>query len=216
MINIVLWADLQCPFCYVGETNLQHAIEELGLQDQVRLDIKSREIHRPEDGDGDMEMFVIFQQKDGFTPEGARAQIEKINTMGREEAGLHFDFGKVHESNDHDAHRLYKLGRDCNLGPQVRKALHDAYFVNCEKLADPEVLVKAGKAAGLEEDLIRRMLKEGWYENEVANDEMEYDALAIESVPYFIVDQEVIPEHLTKDEFIKVLQNHLPVGQTQN
>ncbi len=45
---------------------------------------------------------------------------------------------------------------------------------------------------------------------------MEYDALAIESVPYFIVDQEVIPEHLTKDEFIKVLQNHLPVGQTQN
>ena len=88
--------------------------------------------------------------------------------------------------------------------------------MNCEKLADPEVLVKAGKAAGLEEDLIRRMLKEGWYENEVANDEMEYDALAIESVPYFIVDQEVIPEHLTKDEFIKVLQNHLPVVQTQN
>lgn len=215
MINIVMWADLQCPFCYVGETNLQHAIEELGLQDQVRLDIKSREIHRSEDGDGDMEMFDIFQQKDGFSPEGARAQIEKINTMGREEAGLFFDFGKVHESNDHDAHRLYKLARDCNLGPQVRDALHDAYFVQGEKLSDPEVLVKAGKSAGLDEDLIRRMLADGWYENEVANDEMEYEALAIESVPYFIVDQEVIPEHLTKDEFVKVLKNHLPAADNQ-
>lgn len=59
------------------------------------------------------------------------------------------------------------------------------------------------------------MLADGWYENEVANDEMEYEALAIESVPYFIVDQEVIPEHLTKDEFVKVLKNHLPAADNQ-
>lgn len=209
MINIVLWADFQCPFCYTGEHTLQHAIEDLGLQDQVRMDIKSREIHRPEDGNGDIEMLQIFQQKDGFTPEGAKAQVEKINAMGKDEAGLIFDFGKVHESNDHDAHRLYKLGRDCGLGPQVREAIQNAYFVERKVLADPEVLVEAGRKAGLEEDLIRRMLAEGWYENEVVNDEVEAEALGIESVPYFIIDQEVIPEHLTKEGFLEVLKKHM-------
>lgn len=62
-MNIVLWADLQCPFCLVGEENLKNAIQELGLEDQINMDIKSYEIHRPEDGEGDHSLIQIFQEK---------------------------------------------------------------------------------------------------------------------------------------------------------
>lgn len=208
-MNIVLFADLQCPFCYTGEAALQEAIKELGIEDQVYLDIKSREIHRPEDGDGNMPMIEIFQTKEGFTPEGAAKHIEDINAMGKNDAGLIFDFGKVRESNDHNAHRLYKLARDLGKGQAVRDALHEAYFVEDKILADESTLLEAAEKGGLDPELVKKMLAEGWYENEVKNDEVEYEALKIESVPYFIIDQEVIPEHLPKDQMVEVLKRHL-------
>lgn len=208
-MNIVMWTDLQCPFCYTGENTLQQAIEELGLKDQVYLDIKSHEIHRPEDGNGDVDMRHILEDKDGFTPEEAEAQIEKINRMAREEAGLDIDFGKARESNDHNAQRLYKLARDKGVGEAVRKALQEAYFVQGKVLADEEVLLEAARKGGLDPELVRRMLKEGWYETELHNDEVEYEALGIESVPYFIIDQEVVPEHKTREEFVRILKEHM-------
>lgn len=208
-MNIVLFADFQCPFCYTGETALQEAIKELGIEDQVYLDIKSREIHRPEDGDGQMPMLEIFQQKEGFNPEGAAKHVEKINAMGKNDAGLDFDFAKVHESSDHDAHRLYKLARDKGLGQAFRDAIHEAYFTNHEILADWDVLKKAAKKAGLDEELVNRALEEGWYENEVKNDEVEYEALKIESIPYCIIDQEVFPDHFSKESAIEALKRHM-------
>ena len=208
-MNIVLWADLQCPFCFAGETNLQHAIEELKIEDQVNMDIKSREIHRPEDGNGDHEMLEIFQVKDEFTPEGAKKQIGKINHMIESETGTTVDFGQVRESNDFNAHRLYKLARDRGCGQAVRDALHEAYFIDHKILDDKQTLIEAGMKGGLARETIERMLEEGWYANEVKNDEMEYDALGIESVPYFIIDQEVVPEHLTKEAFMDVLKRHM-------
>lgn len=208
-MNIILWSDLQCPYCYTGEEALKQAIQELGIEDQVYLDIKTQEIHRPEDGNGDQPLLEIFQNKDGYTLEEAKEQIKKINKMGKDDASLDFDFGGVRESDDRDAHRLYKLARDLGKGKEMRSALHEAYFQNHQVLADLDVLLQAAEKAGIDAEMAEKAIREKWYENEILNDEAEADALKIESVPYFIVDQEVVPEHLSKDDFIKVLKKHL-------
>lgn len=208
-MNIVMWADLQCPFCYVGEKNLENAIKELGLEDQVKMDIKSYEIHREEDGNGDQKMLDIFQKKDGFSLEGAKKQINKINNMAKEEASEIIDFACVHESNDRDAHRLYKLARDLGKDKEFRQALHEAYFKKEEILSDWKVLLKLAEETGLDHEKAQQALEEKWYENEILNDEMEFDALKLESVPYFIINQTIVPEHLTKEEFIKILKEQM-------
>lgn len=208
-MNIVFWADLQCPYCYTGEVNLKHAIEELAIEDQIRMDIKAYEIHDPADGNGEMPMIEIFQRKEGMAPEQAAAQIAAVNKMASSEAGLDFDFGKVRESNDRKAHRLYKLARDHGKGPEVRHALHELYFSQEKILDEDAVLKEAARMAGLDEALVEEMLEQGWYENEVIDDEMELDALNAESVPYFLFDQEVVPEHLTKEGYIEVLKRHM-------
>ena len=63
--------------------------------------------------------------------------------------------------------------------------------------------------AGLDVEEVNAMLASDLYKREVEDDEMEYRALQIESVPYFIVDTEVIPEHLTKEKMKEVLKRHL-------
>lgn len=208
-MNIVMWADLQCPFCYVGETNLANAIEELHLDDQIQMDIKTYEIHREEDGMGVQKMLDIFQNKDGFNLEEAKEQISKINTMAKEEAGQIIDFETVKESNDRDAHRLYKLARDLGKGKEYRHAVHEAYFKNGKVLSDHQVLLDLAKEAGLDVVKAQKALDEKWYENEINDDEMELEALKIESVPYFIINQRVVPEHVSKEEFIKILKEEM-------
>lgn len=208
-MDIVMWADLQCPFCLVGEANLMNAMKELGIADQVRLDIKTHQIHRPEDGDGQKEMLQIFQDKEGFSKEGAIAHVAKINQMEKDEAGLIIDFGKVHESVDLDAHRLYKYAADHGKAAEVRTLLHQAYFEDLKILADWNTLFDVARKAGLDEEEVKKMLESDMYKREIQNDEMEFRALGIESVPYFIIDTEVVPEHLTKEKIMEVLQKHL-------
>lgn len=208
-MQIVMWADLQCPFCLAGETNLENAINELGLGNQVKLDIKSYEIHDKKDGDGEKEMLQIFQDKDGFSEQGAIQRIGEINKMIKDETGMAVDFGKVHESNDFDAHRLYKFAADHQKAAEVRRLLHQAYFIDHKILADQKTLLNVAKEAGLDEQEVKKMLESDLYKREVSNDEMEFNALKIESVPYFIVDTEIIPEHLTKEAMMNVLQRHL-------
>lgn len=210
-MNIVLWADLQCPFCLTGEANLNHAIKELGLENDIKLDIKSYEIHRPEDGEGDHPLLQIFQDKEGFTPEGAAAQTAKIDKMAKDEAGLDIDFAQCRESTDLDAHRLYKFAADHSdeLAARVRDLLHQAYFVEHKILADRNTLIDVAEAAGLDPQAVNDMLDSDAYIREVRNDEIELNALNAESVPYFIVGTEVVPEHITKEEMMKVIQRNL-------
>lgn len=205
-MNIILWADLQCPFCYAGETNLQNAIRELGLEDQIQMDIKTFQIHRPEDGHGEKPLIQIFQDKEGFSSEGAKKQAKSIDDMLKNEANIDMDFGQVRESVDLDAHRLYKFACIKGCGETVRNLLHQAYFHDHAILEDRNVLLKIAEEAGLDAAEAGEMLESDLYKREIRNDEMEAAALGIESVPYFIVGTEVVPEHLTKEEMMEVLR----------
>ena len=43
-MKISIWGDYACPYCYIGETNLQKAIEELGVQDKIEYDLNAFQI----------------------------------------------------------------------------------------------------------------------------------------------------------------------------
>jgi len=33
-MNIDVWSDIVCPFCYIGKRNLENALEQTGLTDK--------------------------------------------------------------------------------------------------------------------------------------------------------------------------------------
>lgn len=37
-MTISIWSDFACPYCYIGETRLEKAIEELGMSDGVKIE----------------------------------------------------------------------------------------------------------------------------------------------------------------------------------
>lgn len=40
-INIEIWSDLVCPYCYLGKKKLERAIEELDVERQINIVSKS-------------------------------------------------------------------------------------------------------------------------------------------------------------------------------
>ena len=38
---IEIWSDIACPFCYLGLTKLNKAIENLNLQEEVQIELRT-------------------------------------------------------------------------------------------------------------------------------------------------------------------------------
>ena len=38
---IEIWSDIACPFCYLGLTKLQQAIQNKGLENEVQIELRT-------------------------------------------------------------------------------------------------------------------------------------------------------------------------------
>lgn len=44
MMKIEIWSDYVCPFCYIGKTQLEHALDTFSHKDDVEIVFKSFEL----------------------------------------------------------------------------------------------------------------------------------------------------------------------------
>lgn len=157
-MKITYWSDFACPYCYIGNTRLKRAIEDLNLD--VEFDIRAFELDQNAPKEVQSTTVERFAVKYGLSIEDAQKQVSQISSLGIEE-GIDFKYESTLYTNTRDAHRLMKLAQENHPEAVERLAtlLFDAYFVENLKLADHEVLSDIGLKAGLNEDEIVDVLK---------------------------------------------------------
>lgn len=212
MITLTIWSDFACPYCYIGETRLQKAIEELGLKDNVQIDLRAFEL----DPSAPKEVVTTtperFAMKYRLSLEGARKQIEQISDLGRE-LGIDFNYVTTKYSNTRDAHRLMKLAEakyDRDTVGRLNEALFKAYFVENLVLADHNVLLEKAVEAGMNEEDVKDVLSTEKYDDEVRFDEREALMRGVHGVPYVMFNGDfAVPGALTIEGFKSALQREL-------
>lgn len=212
MINITIWSDFACPYCYIGETRLQKAIDDLGIADDVQIDLRAFEL----DPTASKEVLTStperFARKYGLTIDQARRQIEEISQLGRE-LGIDFRYSTTRYSNTRDAHRLMKLAEakyDRQTVGRLNEALFAAYFTDNLVLADHKVLLYRAVAAGMKEEDVKAVLDSDLYDDEVRFDEREAAMRGVRGVPYFVINGSMaIPGAMSIDSFKAALQREL-------
>ncbi len=212
MITLTVWSDFACPYCYIGETCLQNAIEQLGLTDDVQIDFRAFELDPYASKEVVSSTPERFAQKYRLSLDGAKEQIEHISSLGRE-LGIDFRYATTQYSNTRDAHRLMKLAEDkydrATIG-RLNEALFKAYFVENLILADHAVLLSKGLEAGMKEDDIKEVLESDKYYDEVRFDEREAGMRGVHGVPYIVFNGDfAVPGALTIDGFKSALQREL-------
>lgn len=212
MMTLTIWSDFACPYCYIGETRLQQAIEEMGLRDEVVVDFKAFELDptaSKEVVSGTPERFAM---KYRLSLDDAKKQIEQISSLGRE-LGIDFNYATTQYSNTRDAHRLMKLAEakyDRETVGRLNEALFKAYFVENLVLADHKVLLDKAVGAGLKEEDVKKVLESGKYDDEVRFDEREAAMRGVRGVPYIVFNGHfAVPGAMSVEGFRSALEREL-------
>jgi len=132
-------------------------------------------------------MDEVLAAKYGMSPEQVRLGHQRLTELGQE-VGMVFDFERVQLGSTFDAHRLAVAVRGTDAEDGLVKNLFAAYFTEGKLLSDPEVLVEAAAAAGIDPDVARAVVEGGEWADEVRHDEATARELGITGVPHFVIN----------------------------
>jgi predicted DsbA family dithiol-disulfide isomerase len=185
-LRIDFVSDIACPWCAIGLSSLQLALSRLGDTVDAQIVVHPFELN-PQMGPEGEAIVDYVGKKYGRTP----AQIEETQAMIRERgASVGFTFGpRNYVYNTFDAHRLlHWAGLEGKQLP-LKLALLQAYHGDGKDPSNHDVLVEAAQSVGLDVAKARAMLSSTDYADEVREEEQEYQAMGIQSVPSIVFNQ---------------------------
>lgn len=189
-MEITIWSDFACPFCYIADARIKNIITDLGAEDKVTFDRHAFQLYPDAPNDVTETTLDRFAAKYQLSKEEAAKRIENISQMGNSE-GLDFKYSSTLNTNTMDAHRLAQWTKDQNDYAKEEKLndlLFKAYFTDNQKLADHSVLIEVAKKAGYQEDDVKSLLNSRDYERQVINDEVFIQQNGVHAVPFIIID----------------------------
>mgnify|MGYP006432664815 CR=1 FL=1 len=184
-ISIDVYADIVCPWCYVGRARLQTALDR---RPDVEATIRWRPFQLQPDLPSDGKDFrTVLEQKFGSW-ERAQQMFEHVETMGDAE-GLPFDFDAMDVvPNTGDAHRLVLWAQERNAGEEMAERLFKAYFTEGADISDAAVLVDCAADVGLDGDAARSLLDGTEYADAVRDSQQQAHRHGINGVPCYVLD----------------------------
>jgi predicted DsbA family dithiol-disulfide isomerase len=188
-MNIEIWSDVVCPWCYIGKRRFETALANFAHRDEVQVTWRSFELNpnsAPQEEGNLNEMLV---NKYGVTPERAAAMNAQVTQLASQE-GLEYHLEKARPGNTFNAHRLIHLAARHNMQDAVKERLMYAYFTEGKSIGDPETLAALGIEMGLPADEVRSVLASDQYRTDVRADQQRAAGFGIRGVPFFVINEQ--------------------------
>jgi predicted DsbA family dithiol-disulfide isomerase len=185
-LRVDVFADLACPWCFVGKRRLDAALARMpeGAAVEVvwrsfELDPKAPRVRRAR------ATYAERLAKKYRAPIAqANAVVERLLRIGAGE-GIAFQLDRVRPGNSFDAHRVLHLARERGVQGAAADRLFRAYFTEGVPLGDRKELARVGAEAGLDPGEVARVLAGDAHGDAVRADEEEAARLGIHAVPFF-------------------------------
>lgn len=211
-LKIDFVSDVSCPWCIIGLSSLQQAIESLGNEIAVDLHFQPFELNpaMPPEGQDSNEHLA---EKYGLAPEQLERNREAIRARG-EQVGFTFNMDKRSRIyNTFDAHRLLHWAGLEGKQLALERALFEAYFTEGQNPGAHDVLLQQAAKVGLDLDKAREILAADTYAAEVRQQEAFYQRLGIHSVPSIIInDRHLIQGGQPPEVFAEALRQIASAG----
>lgn len=206
-LKIDFVSDVACPWCVVGLRSLQAALDRTAGQIEADVVFQPFELNpnMPAEGQNVMEHVA---QKYGSSMEESAANRAAIRARAAE---VGFEFNISEDSriyNTFDAHRLLHWAQTTDRQSALKLELFKANFTDCTDISNPDVLVAAAVAAGLDGAAAREVLVAGRYAEEVRAAEQLWLSRGINSVPAIVINEKwLISGGQPADVFERALRN---------
>ncbi|MFC8502819.1 DsbA family oxidoreductase [Pedococcus sp. NPDC057267] len=192
-VEIDVWADVVCPWCYIGKRRLEQAIAESAHPADVTVTYHAYELDPGAPvGDGSLVLSWLAERY-GTDLDGAREMAERPAVLGRPD-GLEINVDEQRRANSFDAHRIIALGLAQGghaLQAAVLERLYSAHFTEGRQIDDIETLQRLGAEAGLDGRRLSAVLASREYADHVRQDERAATEIGITGVPFFMANRKV-------------------------
>jgi len=188
-MQIEIWSDVVCPWCYIGKRRLERALGEFEHADEVEVTWRSFQLNPDAPATAVPTLDYLAQR---FGPQ-AQAMTARVAEMGKGE-GLTLDFASSLTVNTLEAHRMLHLAADLGIGDAAKERLLRAHFTEGADLSDHETLTKLMTEAGAlqastVEARVREVLAGTEYADAVQADIDMARRLGANGVPFFVIDR---------------------------
>jgi predicted DsbA family dithiol-disulfide isomerase len=209
-VNIEIWSDIACPWCYVGKRRFEAALGRFEHRDDVTITWRSFELDPGAPAAYEQDGPTRLAEKYGMSVERARAMQDRLTEVAAGE-GLDFRFDRARGGSTFDAHRMTHLAKAHGLQDQMEERLMRAYLTDGELISDPQTLERLAVEVGLPQDLAREVARTERYADDVRDDERTAAALGIHAVPFFVVDRRIAVSGAQAPEvFLELLRQASP------
>jgi predicted DsbA family dithiol-disulfide isomerase len=185
-VQVEIWSDLVCPWCYIGQARFAGALAGFAHRDQVELTSRSFELDPSAPKDQSIPILDMLSQKYGMSREQAEAAERRVAGLAQAE-GLPFSANRPH-GNTFDAHRLVQFAASQGRQQPVLDALYRTHFGGERSIFDAETLVAVAAGQGLDEAQTRTVLAGQDFADAVRSDERRASELGVTGVPFFVAN----------------------------
>jgi len=186
-MDIHIWSDIVCPWCYLGKRRFEHALALFDRHDDVRVTHRSFQLDPSRPRHQTTNRRAMLKSKYQLSDQQVLEMDARMERLADIE-GLEYhltDAGLT--GNTLDAHQLLQLGKARGIQDAVIERLYRAYFTEQRSVFDRESLVTLATEAGLDEAEVRDVLERDGYADAIAADIREARSLGVSGVPFFVI-----------------------------
>jgi predicted DsbA family dithiol-disulfide isomerase len=182
-LTIDFVSDVICPWCFIGFTRLEQALEQSGETGaEVTLRPFQLDPSTPPEG---ADLRERLAKKYGVDPEKMFGRVE----AAARESGIALDFAKVRRTpNTLKAHALIGASKAKGTQRALARALFAAYFLEGRDLSDDAVLSDLAVAHGFSAEEASALLADRAVLEETRSEAAELAGQGIGGVPFTVFD----------------------------
>ncbi|MEN3608496.1 DsbA family oxidoreductase [Plantactinospora sp. ZYX-F-223] len=187
-MQLEVWSDIVCPWCYLGKRRLDTALGQFAHADEVEVVWRSFQLDPSYPKGQPRPVPEALRSKLGASAAQVAAMQGHVTSLAAEE-GLDYHLDQSIMANTFDAHRLTHLAREYGLGTELHERLMRANLIEAENVDDAETLVRLATEVGVPAEAARRVLAGDEYAADVDADIAQARAFGANGVPFFVLDR---------------------------
>ena len=182
---IDVWADVVCPWCFIGKRRLEKALSTFEHKDKVivrhrafQLDPHAKEVLPTQE---------LLAKKYNASPEQV-VQMQANVCVVADGEGLCYELSETLSGNTMDAHRLLLWAATIGKQDELLEALFTSYFEKSRPIFSHSDLVAIALTIGIDADVADDLLRSDRFTEEVIADRNLASQLGANGVPFFVMD----------------------------
>lgn len=211
-IDVSIWSDIACPWCFIGKRRFEKALEQFPGRDDVAVTWRSYQLDPtlPEhDHRGEVDYLA---EAKGLPRAQVEQMIGQVTEVARAE-GLAYDFGSLVVANSRRAHRLLHFAGtlDTRDGGRrkadLKERLLAAHFEQGRNIGDASTLAALASEVGIARDDAEAAVESEELDRAVEADIEAAREIGVQGVPFFVFNAKYgVSGAQSPDVFLQVLE----------